>query len=146
MKKLILILTLLLSVLFITSCGKDKDEITDVKVLNVYNWGEYISDGFEGSYDTNAEFEKYFNENLSQKYGYKIKVNYTTYATNEDMYSKLSSGAGDGVYDVIVPSDYMLQRMADEGMLYEFNVAEKIPNYANISDEFKGQYYDPNEC
>ena len=145
MRKLILILTLILSVLLITSCG-EKDEITDVRVLNVYNWGEYISDGFEGSYDTNAEFEKYFNENLAQKYGYKIKVNYTTYATNEDMYSKLSSGAGDGVYDVIVPSDYMLQRMADEGMLYEFNVAEKIPNYANIDDAFKGLYYDPNEC
>ena len=55
MKKLILIVTLLLSVLLITSCGK-KDEITDVRILNVYNWGEYISDGFEGSYDTNAEF------------------------------------------------------------------------------------------
>ena len=145
MKKLTLIIMLLLSVLLITSCGK-KDKITDVRVLNVYNWGEYISDGFEGSYDTNAEFEKYFNENLAQKYGYKIKVNYTTYANNEDMYSKLSSGAGEGVYDVVVPSDYMLQRMADEGMLYEFNVAEKIPNYANIDDEFKGLYYDPNEC
>ena len=147
MKRLILIVTLLLSVLLITSCGKkDKEnEITDVRVLNVYNWGEYISDGFEGSYDTNAEFEKYFNENLAEKYGYKIKVNYTTYATNEDMYSKLSSGAGDGVYDVIFPSDYMLQRMADEGMLYEFDVAASIPNYANIDDEFKGLYYDPNQ-
>ena len=147
MKKIILLLTLLLSVLLITSCGKKdkKDEITDVRVLNVYNWGEYISDGFEGSYDTNAEFEKYFNENLSEKYGYKIKVNYTTYATNEDMYSKLSSGAGDGVYDVVFPSDYMLQRMAEEGMLYEFDVAERIPNYANIDDEFKGLYYDPYE-
>ena len=145
MKRLILILTLLLSVLLITSCGKkDKEnEIKDVRVLNVYNWGEYISDGFEGSYDTNAEFEKYFNENLAEKYGYKIKVNYTTYATNEDMYSKLSSGAGDGVYDVIFPSDYMLQRMADEGMLHEFDVAASIPNYANIDDEFKGLYYDP---
>ena len=145
MKNTVLILTaLILLLLTLTSCG-DKDEITDVVVLNVYNWGEYISDGFEDMPDTNAMFEEYFNTNLASKYGYKIKVNYTTYATNEDMYSKLSSGSGAGVYDVIFPSDYMLQRMADEGMLYEFDVAEKIPNYANINDEFKGLYYDRNE-
>ena len=145
MKKIILLLTLILATLLITSCGKKDDEIKDVVTLNVYNWGEYIADGFEGGYDTNAEFEKYFNTNLAKKYGYKIEVNYTTYDTNENMYSKLSSGAGEGVYDVIFPSDYMLQRMADEGMLYEFNVAEKIPNYANIDDNFKGLPYDPEE-
>ena len=146
MKKLILLLILILATLLITSCdNKDEDEIKDVVTLNVYNWGEYIADGFEGGYDTNAEFEKYFNENLSKKYGYKIEVNYTTYDTNENMYSKLSSGAGEGVYDVIFPSDYMLQRMADEGLLYEFDVAERIPNYANIDDRFKGLYYDREE-
>ena len=143
MKRLLLILTvLILSALALTSCGGNKDEITDVVVLNVYNWGEYISDGFEDMPDTNAMFEEYFNTNLASKYGYKIKVNYTTYATNEDMYSKLSSGSGAGVYDVIFPSDYMLQRMADEGMLHSFNVAEEIPNYKYIADEFKGLYYD----
>ena len=142
----------LLSLLFIfslalvfTSCEKKEDEIKTVVTLNIYNWGEYISDGFEGTIDSNAEFEKYFNENLAAEKGYKIKINYTTYATNEDMYSKLSSGAGDGVYDVIFPSDYMLQRMADEGMLYSFNVKEEIENYKYISDEFKGLYYDTEE-
>ncbi len=142
----------LLSLLFIfslalvfTSCEKKEDEIKTVVTLNVYNWGEYISDGFEGTIDSNAEFEKYFNENLAAEKGYKIKINYTTYATNEDMYSKLSSGAGEGVYDVIFPSDYMLQRMADEGMLYSFNVKEEIENYKYISDEFKGLYYDTEE-
>ena len=145
MKRIVCILiVLLLSTLLLTSC-KEKEEITDVVTLNVYNWGEYISDGFEGAYDTNAEFEKYFNENLATKYGFKVKVNYTTYATNEDMYSNLSSGAGDGVYDVIIPSDYMLQRMADEGMLHSFNVAEEIPNYKYIEDKFKGLYYDTEE-
>ena len=145
MKKLILILTvLILTALALTSCG-EKDEITDTVVLNVYNWGEYISDGFEGMPDTNAMFEEYFNTTLAKKYGYKIKVNYTTYATNEDMYSKLSSGSGVGVYDVIFPSDYMLQRMADEGMLHSFNVAEEIPNYQYIADDFKGLYYDEGE-
>ena len=147
MKKLLLlsIALLLILPLSLISCGKDDDEITDVVVLNVYNWGEYISDGFEGCIDSNAEFEKYFNENLAKKYGFKVEVNYTTYATNEDMYSKLSSGSADGVYDVIIPSDYMLQRMAQEGMLHSFNVAEEIPNYKYISDEFKGLYYDENE-
>ena len=135
---------LLLTALLLTSCG-ETDEITDTVTLNVYNWGEYISDGFEGMPDTNAMFEDYFNTYLAHKYGYKIKVNYTTYATNEDMYSKLSSGAGVGVYDVIFPSDYMLQRMADEGMLHSFNVAEEIPNYKYISDDFKGLYYDSNQ-
>ena len=145
MKKIILVLTvLILAALVLTSCG-DKEEIKDTVVLNVYNWGEYISDGFEGMPDTNAMFEEYFNTNLAKKYGYKIKINYTTYATNEDMYSKLSSGSGVGVYDVIFPSDYMLQRMADEGMLHSFNVAEEIPNYQYIADEFKGLYYDENE-
>ena len=145
MKKVILLLTLILATLLITSCCKKDEEIKDVVTLNVYNWGEYIADGFEGGYDTNAAFEKYFNENLAKKYGYRIEVNYTTYDTNENMYSKLSSGAGEGVYDVIFPSDYMLQRMADEGLLYEFNVAERIPNYANIDDNFKGLDYDPEE-
>ena len=146
MKKLsvLLILILAVSALLLTSCNKNDEnsQIKNTVILNVYNWGEYISDGFEDSYDTNAEFEKFFNTNLASKYGFKVKVNYTTYATNEDMYSKLASGAGDGVYDVIIPSDYMLQRMADEGMLYSFNVAEDIPNYKYIDDKFKGLYYD----
>ena len=145
MKKIILLLTLILATLLITSCDKNDEEIKNVVTLNVYNWGEYIADGFEGGYDTNAAFEEYFNKNLAKKYGYRIEVNYTTYDTNENMYSKLSSGAGEGVYDVIFPSDYMLQRMADEGLLYEFNVAQRIPNYANIDDNFKGLYYDPEE-
>ena len=147
MKKLsvFLIFILLGCVFLFTSCGGEEDEIKDTVILNVYNWGEYISDGFEGMPDTNAMFEEYFNTNLATKYGYKIKVNYTTYATNEDMYSKLSSGAGEGVYDVIFPSDYMLQRMADEGMLHSFNVAEEIPNYKYIIDEFKGLFYDEKE-
>ena len=72
------------------------------KTLNVYNWGEYISDGSEDSFDTVREFEKWYQEN----YGEKVKVNYTTYASNEDMYAKLSSGAVS--YDVLIPSDYMI--------------------------------------
>ncbi len=161
-KLLSLLLTLtvtLLSLLSFTACSSDADEegapeieraepvdMGVTKTLNVYNWGEYISDGFEGSYDSNAEFEYYFNAFLAIKYGYNIKVNYTTYATNEDMYSKIhslmSSGTGDAMYDIVVPSDYMIQQMIEADMLLPFG-AETIPNYANISDSFKNTYYDP---
>ncbi len=122
---------MLMAAMLLPGCGKDS-----TLTLNVYNWGEYISDGSEGSFDTIREFEKWYEEN----YGRKIKVNYTTYASNEDMYSKLSSGAVS--YDVIVPSDYMIARMADEGMLAPLNF-DNIPNAKYISDSFKGLYYDP---
>ncbi len=145
MKKIIFFMIVLLcfAVIPMASCG----EKLPTRTLNVYNWGEYISDGSEETYNTNAEFEEYFNKNLAEKYGYKIKVNYTNYSTNEDMYSKLSSGAGQGVYDVIFPSDYMLQRMIDEDMLYEFKngVEAEIENYKYISNEFRGLFYDPEE-
>ncbi len=141
---ILLIFTLLFSVAALSACKRDDGAgdtiVNDGKTvtLNVYNWGEYISDGFQGSLDSNAEFEKYYFET----FGVRVKVNYTTYATNEDMYSKLKSGAG--TYDVIVPSDYMIQKMIEEDMLYAFDVSE-LSNYSNIADEFKGLYYDPNE-
>ena len=75
----------------------------------MYNWGEYISNGVEGSMDVNAEF--------TRRTG--IGVNYTTYDTNEAMYAKLASGGGD--YDIIVPSDYMVSRMIEEDMLAELD-------------------------
>ena len=104
--------------------------------LNVYNWGEYISDGSEGSYDTIKEFESWYQET----YGQKLRVNYDTYASNEDMYAKLSAGAVS--YDVVIPSDYMIARMAEEGMLLELDF-NNIPNAGNIDDNFKGLFYDP---
>ena len=77
--------------------------------LNVYNWGEYISDGSDGSLDTVKAFEAWYEET----YGEKVHVNYTTYASNEDMYAKLKSGAVS--YDVIIPSDYMIARHGQRG-------------------------------
>ena len=115
----------------LTSCGSSNS-----LTLNVYNWGEYISDGSEGSFDTVREFEKWYEEN----YGQKVTVNYTTYASNEDMYNKISSGAVS--YDVIIPSDYMIARMADEELLQPLNF-DNIPNYKNIDENFKSLYYDP---
>ena len=108
------------------------------KVLNVYNWGEYISDGSDDSLDTVKAFEEWYYE----EYGERVKVNYTTYASNEDLYNKMSSGAAE--YDVIFPSDYMLAKLRDEGYLAPLDYSE-IPNYENIYDEFKGLFYDPDE-
>ncbi len=98
--------------------------------INVYNWGEYISDGSDGLLDVNAEFT-----NLTG-----IKVNYSTYATNEELYAKLKGGGTD--YDIIIPSEYMIARMIKEGMLQKLNY-ENIPNFTNIMDKFKDLLYDP---
>ena len=117
----------------LAGCGS-----SDTLTLNVYNWGEYISDGSEGSFDTIHAFESWYEET----YGQKLKVNYDTYASNEDMYNKISSGAVS--YDVIVPSDYMIARMANEGMLLPLNF-DNIPNYQYIEDSFRGLYYDPDD-
>ena len=126
------LIAIMLLGLCLTCCGGKKG-----LTLNVYNWGEYISDGSEGSFDTVREFEKWYQET----YGQKVTVNYSTFASNEDMYSKISSGAVS--YDVIIPSDYMIARMAQEGLLLPLNF-ENIPNYQYIEDAFKGLYYDPN--
>ena len=99
--------------------------------LNVYNWGQNIADGSDDTMDIIAEFEKRYPN---------IKVNYITYASNEELYSKLSTG---GItVDVIIPSDYMIARMRNEGMLEELNF-ENIPNYSLVDDTFKNQHFDP---
>ena len=132
MKKMMTLLAaILLLALCLTGCG-GKETLT----LNVYNWGEYISDGSEDSFDTIREFETWYEET----YGQKVTVNYSTYASNEDMYNKISSGAVS--YDVIIPSDDMIAKMAEENLLHPLNF-ENIPNYQYIDDAFKGLYYDP---
>lgn len=141
--KLIIFLILALSAaLLLGSCSDEGEEESKVSgktvTLNVYNWGEYIADGSLDFPDTNAAFEEYYYE----KYGVRVEVNYTTYATNEDMYSKLKNSAV--VYDIVVPSDYMIQKMIEEDMLLEFDVEGDIENYGNILDEFKNLYYDEN--
>lgn len=118
-------------VLLLTASAEGVDpETLRGSTVYVYNWGEYISDGSEGSLDVNKAFE--------ERYG--ITVEYTTYASNEDMYSKLAGGGAN--YDVIIPSDYMIERMIKEDMLEKIDFSN-IPNYKYIPDEYKDLYFDP---
>lgn len=99
--------------------------------INVYNWGEYISTGAdEGTLNVNAEFTELTG----------IKVNYTNYATNEELYAKLKGGGA--TYDVIIPSDYMISKMIKEDMIQKLNF-DNIPNFKYIMENFRNQAYDP---
>ncbi len=149
MKKLFLFTFAMLLTLFclcMSACGDDavtpegeeplsKDTIT----LYVYNWGEYISDGSEGSLDTNKAFEEYCKKVLKKN----VKINYSTYSSNEDMYAKITGGQAS--YDVIIPSDYMIARLIAEDLLLPINPTQTIPNYTYIDEDFKGMYYDPTQ-
>jgi len=117
------------------SAGMDLDYYTRYKgqgrSINVYNWGEYISDGADGSLDVNRAFEELTG----------IKVVYSTFDTNESLYAKLKTGGSS--YDVIIPSDYMIARMIQEGMLLPLDFGN-IPNFeGSINDRYKNQSYDP---
>ena len=126
MKKIMSVLLVVL--LLVTSIPMDA--FAEQVEINVYNWGEYVPDGSDGFIDVNAEFTK--------RTG--IKVNETNYQSNEEMFTKLSGG---GVsYDLVVPSDYMISKMIERDMLAEINY-DNIPNYKNVSDDFKNLEYDP---
>lgn len=94
-------------------------------VINVYNVGDYIDE------DVIAMFEK---ENPD------IKVNYETYYTNEEMYIKVKNKSS--AYDVLFPSDYMVERMIQEGLLNKLNY-DNIPNIENIGEQYLNLDYDP---
>ncbi|HYH03360.1 MAG TPA: spermidine/putrescine ABC transporter substrate-binding protein, partial [Bacillota bacterium] len=117
--RMLLAALLLMGVALSSGCGNPaKAE------LNVYNWGDYIDESVL------KDFEK----------EYKIKVNYDTFTTNEDMYVKLKAGGSN--YDVVIPSDYMIKRMIDEDMLEKLNLSN-IPNYQYIGTRFRNLEYDP---
>ena len=98
--------------------------------VNVYNWGEYISDGSDGSLDVNKLFKELTG----------VKVNYSTFASNEEMYVKLKVG---GIqYDVIIPSDYMIERLIRENLVRKLNF-KNIPAHTNIAKRFKNLPFDP---
>jgi len=135
MKKLfsVLIAIVMVCLMSISAFSMDESAYKDTGLsgttLNVYNWGEYISDGAEGSLNVNKRFEELTG----------IKVNYTNYDSNEDMYGKLKSGGAS--YDIIIPSDYMIQRLIREDMLLKIDFAN-VPNYKLIDEKYKGLFYD----
>ncbi|MGI6029661.1 MAG: ABC transporter substrate-binding protein [Candidatus Heteroscillospira sp.] len=120
---LALVLVIALSAFPVSAAAEDV-------TINVYNWGQYISDGTDGYLDVNAAF--------TEKTG--IKVNYMTYDTNESLYTKLKTGGS--TYDVIIPSDYMVARLIEEDMLEELNF-DNIPNYQYVDEAYKNTAYDP---
>ena len=136
MKKLtflVLALTLMLSLSVSASAYENEEwyKGSEGTTINVFNWGEYISDTYEdGLINVNEEFEKLTG----------INVNYVTYESNEDLYPKIKNGGAS--YDIIIPSDYMIARMISEEMLLPIDV-ESIPNYKYISDDYKNMYFDP---
>ncbi|WP_243116623.1 ABC transporter substrate-binding protein [Marinisporobacter balticus] len=109
----------------VVGCGQGKtNEQGYYDKLNVYNWGDYI--------------EPAVLEDFEKEYG--IKINYENYATNEEMFAKIQAGGTD--YDVIFPSEYMIEAMMNEGLLQELDF-KNLPNYKNIGDQFKNIAYDP---
>ena len=98
--------------------------------LNVYNWGEYMSDGAEDTLDVNKAFEELTG----------IDVIYSTYDTNETLYAKLKTGGSS--YDIIIPSDYMIARMIGDQLIQPIDFAN-VPNFSNIYDKYKNPVYDP---
>ncbi len=119
MKKFIaLVLSFLLSASLLSACGTDPS-----KVVKVYNASEYIAEGVV------EEFEK--------ETGYKVI--YSEFASNEDMYTKIKTTS----YDVLIPSDYMVDKLVREDLLQPLDFAN-IPNYQYVDDTFKSPYYDEN--
>lgn len=138
---LVLVVIMALFVCVFSGCEKETGETI---TLNVFNWGEYISDG-EGSWeyedeagniieipylDINKEFEAYYQKMHPNK---KVVVNYTTYSSNEEMYAKMTTS--DASYDIIIPSDYLIPKLIKENLIQPINV-ENIPNYKNIGEQY----------
>ena len=106
-------------IFLLSSCNKREGN-----VVNMYNWGEYI--------------DKEVLDEFTKETG--IKVNYETFVTNEDMYLKIKQGGSN--YDIVVPSDYMIEKMIKEDMLEPIDKS-KISNYKNIDKKFLNKDYDP---
>jgi len=121
MSRIAAVFTMLLVLLVsFAGCQKESDKV----VLNVYNWGDYIDESVISQFEDETG----------------IRVNYETFATNEDMYVKIKTGGTS--YDIAVPSDYMIEKMIKEDMLEKLDFAN-IPNYKNIGEEFKSLGFDP---
>jgi len=120
-KSFIVIILLCLLLPAASGCGQSAGSNG---VVNVHNWGEYIDESIFKIFERETG----------------IKVNYSTYETNEALYSLLRRGGA--IIDIIIPSDYMIARMIEEDMLAELDFTN-IPNFSLIDERYKGLSFDP---
>ena len=129
MKKRMMAALMALSVtmMSISGCGSAQNASAagDQGELNLFVWTEYLPD---------SVVEKFENET-------GIKVNVSTYSSNEDMLAKVKSESA-GAYDVLQPSDYMVAQLISQGMLKELDF-EQLPNFSHIGESYKDPSYDP---
>ncbi len=123
MKRLMLFAIIFLCLAALTACqGGSEGELA--QELHLYNWDEYIDPAVIEAFETE----------------YGVDVVEDTYSSNEELLAKLQAGAAG--YDVVVPSDYMVDIMIAEGLLAEIN-HDNLPNLANLSPIFTDPPYDP---
>ena len=121
----------LLFVLLVALLPVQAQAANETVTINVYNWGQYLSDGTDDYINVIEEFEAAYPN---------IKVNYMTYDSNESMYTKLKTGGS--LFDIIIPSDYMVEKLIAEDMLEPLDMAN-IPNFQYIDESFRDPSYDP---
>jgi len=126
MKKVLL--SLLVCIVIFSGCGKptptpNPEVEMDCTTLKVFSWGEYVDKS------TLTKFEN----------TYGVNIIYDEYDSNESMYTKLLSGES---YDILVPSDYMIERLIQEGKLQPVDL-KLIPNFEGIIESLKNPTYDP---
>ena len=126
---LLLTVLLVVPVLGMTSCGEE------VTRLYIYNWGEYMPLGADDSENVLELFEEYYHET----YGKRVEIVYSIFSSNEEMYAKMKNGSSK--IDLIIPSDYMIERLIAEGRLEALDF-ENIPNFKNINERFHSPDYD----
>ena len=127
MKKMkCLLFACMLAVLMLAGCGRDDENVI---VLRVNSWEEYID---EGDWEEGDEIEladgrvifsetgivEDFEEWFYETYGMNVRVEYSTFGTNEELYNQMTMG---DTYDLVCPSEYMIMKLMAEGMLEPFS-------------------------
>lgn len=120
-----LIMTVIMAGTLLAGCGSEEASAAGAGELNVFIWTEYVA---QGAIDAFVEETG-------------IKVNVSTFSSNEDMMAKLKSES-EGTYDIVLPSDYMVEQLIAQGMLEEIN-KEALTNIGNVGEAYLDPVYDP---
>lgn len=127
-RRVISVLLITVMALSLTACGgggSSENSSKDGGELNLYVWTEYIPDSVISDFEDETG----------------IKVNMSTFSSNEDMLAKVKSES-EGAFDVIQPSDYMIEQMIAQDMLEKIDT-EKLTNLSNIGEAYLNPSYDP---